>query len=78
MPYDVVEARHVGGFIIWLRFRDGTTGEIDLNAELHGPMFEPLRDPVLFARFRSTRSSKRLSGRTERISLQSFCTTRCA
>ena len=51
MPYDVIEARYVGGFVLWLRFRDGTAGEIDLAAELHGPMFEPLRDPVLFRAF---------------------------
>jgi hypothetical protein len=52
MPYDVIEARHVGGFVIWLKFRDGTTGEIDLASELHGPVFEPLRDPAVFESFR--------------------------
>jgi len=51
MPYDVVEARHVGGFIVWLRFRDSTAGEIDLAPELHGPVFEPLRDPTVFRAF---------------------------
>jgi hypothetical protein len=51
MPYDVIEARHVGGFVLWLRFRDGTVGEIDLTAELHGPVFEPLRDPGAFRAF---------------------------
>jgi hypothetical protein len=51
MPYDVVEARHVTGFVLWLRFRDGTAGEIDLGPELHGPVFEPLRDPVVFGTF---------------------------
>jgi hypothetical protein len=51
MPCDVVEARHVGGFVIWLKFRDNTAGEIDLAAELHGPMFEPLQDPAAFSQF---------------------------
>jgi hypothetical protein len=51
MLYDVIEARHVGGFVLWLRFRDGMAGEIDLQPELHGPLFEPLRDPALFAAF---------------------------
>jgi hypothetical protein len=51
MTYDVVEARHVGGFVIWLRFRDNTAGEIDLGAELYGPMFEGLRDPAMFSQF---------------------------
>ena len=51
MNYDVVEARHVGGYVIWLRFRDGTAGEIDLEKELYGPIFEPLRDLGVFAQF---------------------------
>ena len=51
MPYDVVEARHVGGFVLWLRFRDGTTGEIDMAPELYGPVFESLRDPTVFCTF---------------------------
>jgi len=51
MSYDVVEARYVGGFVIWLRFRDDTAGEIDFQSELYGPMFEPLRDPAMFRQF---------------------------
>lgn len=47
---DVVEARHVNRYTVWLRFEDGTEGEIDLSAELHGPVFEPLQDPAYFAR----------------------------
>src|SRR5438477_5517837 len=52
VDYDVVEARHIGGFVIWLRFRDGTAGEIDLEQELYGPVFEPLRDAAVFKQFR--------------------------
>ena len=51
MHYDVVEARHVGGYVIWLRFRDGTAGEINLERKLYGPVFEPLKDPVVFGKF---------------------------
>ena len=51
MNYDVVDARHVGGYVIWLRFRDGTTGEINLERELYGPVFEPLKDPAVFGTF---------------------------
>jgi hypothetical protein len=39
------------GYVIWLRFSDGTAGEIDLGPELHGPVFESLRDPAVFAAF---------------------------
>jgi len=51
MDYDVVEARYRGGFVIWLKFRDGTAGEINLEGELHGPVFEPLSDPAYFSTF---------------------------
>ena len=40
----VKEVRYVSGYTLWLRFSDGTEGEIDLSAELWGPVFEPLRD----------------------------------
>ena len=37
------------GFVLRLGFDDGTTREVDLEAELWGPMFEPLlEDPELF------------------------------
>jgi Protein of unknown function (DUF2442). len=49
---DVTEARYVSGYTIWLRFEDGTEGEIDLSDELHGPVFEPLRDQAYIARLR--------------------------
>ena len=44
MHYDVVEARYVRNYIIWLRFRDGRAGEVDLEPAMHGPVFEPLKD----------------------------------
>lgn len=52
MDYDVIEARYVSGYVVWLKFRDGTKGEIDLRNELEGPVFEPLRDVTFFAKFR--------------------------
>ena len=51
MNYHVVEARYVAGHVVWLRFRDGTTGEIDLEPALQGPVFQPLRDPLVFQQF---------------------------
>jgi hypothetical protein len=48
---ELLEARHRRGHTVWLRFRDGTAGEIDLGAELHGEVFEPLRDAEVFRRF---------------------------
>ncbi|HVF60098.1 MAG TPA: DUF2442 domain-containing protein [Thermoanaerobaculia bacterium] len=51
MDYHVVEARYVEGHVVWLRFRDGTTGEIDLTPALNGPVFAPLTDPAVFRQF---------------------------
>jgi len=52
MKYHVVSAEYVSGYIISLKFRDGTVGEIDLSSELTGPVFEPLRELETFKRFR--------------------------
>ena len=51
MNYDVIEARYVSGFVVWLKFRDGTNGEIDLASALTGPVFEPLREVTVFRQF---------------------------
>jgi len=47
---DVVEVRYVRDYTVWVKFEDGTAGEVDLTASLHGPVFEPLRDPEYFRR----------------------------
>ena len=47
----VIEARYISGRTIWLRFADGAAGEVDLAAEIHGEIFEPLRDLEYFRKF---------------------------
>ena len=47
----VLEARTVRDYTVWLRFSDGTAGEVDLEEELEGPVFGPLRDIERFQRF---------------------------
>ena len=47
----LVEARYVRDYVIWLRWSDGTQGEVDLAGELDGPIFEPLKDQLYFRRF---------------------------
>jgi hypothetical protein len=51
MDLHVIEACYVAGYTLRLRFRDGTEGEIDLSAELEGPVFTPLRSVEEFRRF---------------------------
>jgi hypothetical protein len=48
----VTDARHAGGYRVWLRFADGLSGEIDLERELWGPVFLPLKDTAEFAKLR--------------------------
>jgi hypothetical protein len=48
----LLEVRHVRGFVVWLRFSDGSEGEVDLAGDLEGPVFEPLRDLDYFRSFR--------------------------
>lgn len=45
----ITAARYLRDYTLWLRFSDGAEGDVDLAGELHGPMFEPLRDKALFA-----------------------------
>lgn len=42
-----VEAR--SGWRLYIEFADGTCGEVVLEDRLFGPVFEPLRDPAVFA-----------------------------
>ena len=48
----VQEARYVSEYTVWIKFTDGTQGEIDLKGELDGPVFEPLRNLDVFKQFK--------------------------
>jgi hypothetical protein len=48
----VTDAKHVGGYRLWMSFNDGTSGEVDLSGQLQGEIFEPLRDLHLFRQVR--------------------------
>jgi len=49
-------AEYVGDYTICVRFVDGTEGDVDLEEELWGEVFEPLKDPEVFRASASTRS----------------------
>jgi len=50
---DIVEAKPLGGYRLYLRYADGVTGELDLTPLLQFTgIFEPLRDPQFFAQVR--------------------------
>jgi uncharacterized protein DUF2442 len=46
----VIKATHLGGYRLRLEFDDGAAKDVDLSNELYGEVFEPLRDPKVFAR----------------------------
>ena len=47
----IEEAKYLNDHEIWVRFNDGTEGEVDLHDNLQGLIFEPLKDPNYFQRF---------------------------
>jgi hypothetical protein len=52
MLLHVDRVRHVRDYVLRVVFDNGITKEVDLRSELHGEMFEPLRDPALFRQVR--------------------------
>ena len=51
MILHVKEAIYLHDYVIWLRFNDGTEGEVDLAGELDGEVFGPLIDIQKFKSF---------------------------
>ncbi|RVU33497.1 DUF2442 domain-containing protein [Rheinheimera riviphila] len=44
----ITSAKYVVDYKIWVAFDDGTSGEIDLDGVLKGPVFEPLQSIAMF------------------------------
>lgn len=47
----IIQAEYIGGYVINLRFSDGIIGHVDLEDELYGEIFEPLKNISYFKRF---------------------------
>jgi len=52
MILHVTDAKYLHDYVIWLKFNDGTEGEVDLRNELYGEVFEPLKDIEKFKSFK--------------------------
>lgn len=52
MILHVKQARYLHDYVIWVRFNDGTEGEVDLSGELEGEIFGPLKDIQKFKSFK--------------------------
>ena len=48
MILHVTEVKYVDHYRLWLRFSDGAAAVVDLEPDLYGEVFEPLRDPEFF------------------------------
>ena len=48
----VKEAKYLHDYVIWLKFNNGAEGEINLESELHGEIFEPLKNKDAFSKFK--------------------------
>ncbi len=52
MILHVKEAKYLRDYVLWVRFNDGMEGEVDLEKELEGEVFGPLKEKELFKSFR--------------------------
>ena len=48
----LIDAKHTINYKIWFKFDDGTEGEIDLEKQLYGKIFEPLKNITYFKSFK--------------------------
>jgi hypothetical protein len=46
----ILRATLLDDYSLRLEFNDGAVRDVDLSEELHGEVFEPLRDPELFSK----------------------------
>ncbi|MBI5476289.1 MAG: DUF2442 domain-containing protein [Ignavibacteriales bacterium] len=44
----IIKVKYVTDYIIWLKFNDGSEGEVNLKDELWGTVFEELKDVKQF------------------------------
>jgi hypothetical protein len=50
--HDITEVEVIGSHSLRVTFDDDAVREVDLEGQLDGPVFEPLRDAELFAQVR--------------------------
>ena len=55
--HDIVEVEVTGNYGLRVTFDDGAVRDVSLEGQLDGPVFEPLRDPELFAQVQVDRKS---------------------
>jgi hypothetical protein len=48
---EINKAKRVRGFIVAMRFNDGTEKQVDISQWFKGPVFRALKDPKFFTKF---------------------------
>jgi hypothetical protein len=48
---EINKAKRVRGFIVAMRFNDGTEKQVDISQWFKGPVFKALKDPKFFTKF---------------------------
>jgi Protein of unknown function (DUF2442) len=49
---EIMDAKSLGGFRVWIRFQGGLQGNVDLSGySTFGPVFEPLAEESFFKKF---------------------------
>jgi hypothetical protein len=49
---EIMDAKSLGGFRVWIRFQGGLQGNVDLSGyTTFGPVFEPLAEESFFKKF---------------------------
>lgn len=46
----IKSVKYVSDYTLWVAFDDGSEGRVDLQGQLHGPVFDPLKDKAYFSR----------------------------
>lgn len=64
---EVISAKYIDEYNLWIEFNDGTKGIADLKDTLWGNIFEPLKDKKFFMDFRICDESIQLNGKMELI-----------
>ncbi len=47
----IEDAKYIENYRLYIRFSDGSEGELDFEKELTGEIFEPLKDISIFKKF---------------------------
>jgi len=53
---EVTKAKYTNGYSLWIEFNNGKSGEINLEKDLWGPVFEPLKDINNFKKFKLSKT----------------------